>query len=1684
MSFSSKSGRQQAVVRQRRNTDEWEAGMRRAQADQARRERIIERSRQAWEEQVAQENLRQERLQRRNDAIRLKQAGGRRLPSRTPSPQRRYTGGTRVPPPLPKSRPIPPPPKHKPPPIPGQAGPVIEDEKKGEVRVVLEDDIPGHNFFSPEAIERNKAREGKFKRRREGKTIWTPTDKVLEQFADFINGQPELLPYDRDELNAYFDQLINPTKTIIGQFTFYFQGHDGVTPPPEVINVPFSNIDRLRDIRQMLTNFEDNDKGIAAGHGSDIGPVGGKPIHSVEFRGMMYDENIIGHGPSKIVGLWPFASTRPELDVDNYMTNTFQAPLAFEMWWTRYELEEKNRLGPFAFVEMTDVEQMKLYLAYLSKTNLANCYIHAMIQGIKEYYTRKMREQRQMFNAGALCRKDSKEPITKEELEEDERLAGVECDTTLASIDRLKLSYVNGANRSSHITLKALEILVAENLNFDIKISHLNTRYHVRDKQTVPSAAISPLEAMAKVDEITDEDLADADEAQQPDYIAIQPKKKENMYGQYVAVHLARSHRHMFLFQKTPFSKAYIDNYPQIERAFEAGLFQGIKGRSKLGDVIHDWKYNLTRWNKRGFEELLDEKAPELEEEVRIKKVKKLFECAIRKHICVKQTTRGGKPLCPINCSVARDNCHTCNLDCPLMPPGRTCPLRNNVARVNSLYLLAKLKQQGFMIPNTFLAKLEANPEHIAVKDLESERTSLDFMGIEQQAVDDKPTAIKKTKPWQLVVYADTETNVAIKGIKHMPLMMGLLVDDGEQIEPELICTSDYNARLQGQDEEENAEDLRLGEKWTKKLYHKMMKYIVDAADTHHKKMVATCPEYVKLLTKRNKGREKKGQKPLKSMVMVRLYFHFLKYDYHTICGEMTPNKIMQVKQTFYSVATMYKGLNITFVDSKKLIDIALADFGKSFGLAPDMCKKEAIWYEFYRHCYFGQRCSVPEYASHLKTKHDKAVFKENLKLKDAKGKSLFNVVGEDERATFNPWDYYKWYLKYDVMVLKAGMDEFNRKIKQVGNRLDMRIFGEAKYGEELNIHNFLTVSSLADYLMNIYGAYEGVYKVKGCLRHYISKAIWGGRNHVNPAYRGIVLEDIISKDAKSLYSSAQDRICKNPGYYDRKQESDTPLLGEEEKNDVTPENAEEEKKDDAPAYKGEYRVNVVGACVNRGKVPKRIEMTERAPGFSKGRAKPIENWEPWKYDNYVCRIRVLSVKKRQQMAMLCHRDREGIIRYSDTVFGEVCYCDRTQLEDWIRFQGITYEFIDGVYWDEGGNTRAGVICQELYTYRCEIKKNDEALSNVIKLILNSTYGKMIEKPHEEEVKPVLNTRGDQQPGENRDNFIKRYYNTLLKWQALNDKVTLFHVMKYDDTYNMAHLGVQVLSMSKRIMNEVFDLANSLGVKIYYTDTDSFFMHKYDEMRLEAAYMARFGRVLTGDQMGQFEADLEQKVVVNEGELNETKQKCKNVVGKFAIFNGKKTYCIRTEGVLVKDGVKDKEGVVISKEERTACVGDKLRAKGFTVASLEYKIKLEHERIFNDKYEVPDMTGLLETRKAEVEIAYQTLKEAHYGKAMAFYVRQNYERLQLEFAVPNTKAPFKTYANSHTVTLDSVMRSLGNPIHEPSEIEVLREEEEAVHDFTWPKEGDLYNPKENDWEEFCEDFSEACNDGFEEYDNE
>ena len=139
----------------------------------------------------------------------------------------------------------------------------------------------------------------------------------------------------------------------------------------------------------------------------------------------------------------------------------------------------------------------------------------------------------------------------------------------------------------------------------------------------------------------------------------------------------------------------------------------------------------------------------------------------------------------------------------------------------------------------------------------------------------------------------------------------------------------------------------------------------------------------------------------------------------------------------------------------------------------------------------------------------------------------------------------------------------------------------------------------------------------------------------------------------------------------------------------------------------------------------------------------------------------------------------------------------------------------------------------------------------VYKLIMNSAYGKTILKP--------INTEEAIVSDKDKDKFLRNNYNYIIEYEQMYDsKNWRFKLHKtINEHFNNCCVGVEVLSMSKRIMNEVMCSCEDNNLTAYYTDTDSIHILYDDVMVLKKKFSEKYGRELDGKQLGQFHIDFD-----------------------------------------------------------------------------------------------------------------------------------------------------------------------------------------------------------------------------------
>lgn len=524
------------------------------------------------------------------------------------------------------------------------------------------------------------------------------------------------------------------------------------------------------------------------------------------------------------------------------------------------------------------------------------------------------------------------------------------------------------------------------------------------------------------------------------------------------------------------------------------------------------------------------------------------------------------------------------------------------------------------------------------------------------------------------------------------------------------------------------------------------------------------------------------------------VYFHNLGYDIRQF-NEYIINKECCKNTKVMNAEIIYNDKTIYFKDTLSIVSMKLADFPKSFNL--DCGQKEMFPYKYYTFENFEKlnNMGIISEAGKQELKHNW-----NQKIFEEN----LNKLGIAADGKFNMVEYVKFYCRQDVRILKQGFQKF-RKMCWESLKID--------------VNKTLTAPSLANqyFTREIYEKIPDYYLYGGIVRAFIQKAVYGGRCMTRLNKRWSVNEDLADFDAVSLYPSAMKRLYCVKGKPE--------VLKSEELNT-------------------NYLLN--NTCAEDEQPTKQ---------------KPLST--------YVVEILITNINKHLAFPCIVYKDKSTNTNKNDdgeNAIGKTAVVDNITLEDWIKYNGLECEVLRGYKWTGEKSFLIRDIIQNLHLLRCEYKKTKNPLQLVIKLIMNSAYGKMIQKPittttvfkrhHTKIWNKKLNDYIDDYP---LDKYLIKNSAKVISYIQVNKNLSAIKVGQQIDTfYTNTLLGVQILSMSKRIMNEVMCTAEDIGIKIYYQDTDSMHIQKNKIDDLAAEYKQRYGRELIGKNLGQFHNDFDE----------------------------------------------------------------------------------------------------------------------------------------------------------------------------------------------------------------------------------
>ena len=437
-----------------------------------------------------------------------------------------------------------------------------------------------------------------------------------------------------------------------------------------------------------------------------------------------------------------------------------------------------------------------------------------------------------------------------------------------------------------------------------------------------------------------------------------------------------------------------------------------------------------------------------------------------------------------------------------------------------------------------------------------------------------------------------------------------------------------------------------------------------------------------------------------------------------------------------------------------------------------------------------------------------------------------------DNEGLFDMRQYCVMYCMQDVRILKEGFEWFRNSLLQTF---------------ELDAYDFVSISSIANKYMEhkCYWPNGNLYDLSNVPREFISRCIVGGRCMIaNNQKRRVEGRPVVDFDAVSLYPSAMARL---------------------------------------------YCLEGMPKVLSYKMLSVRFLMDHL---FEEGQTEPSS--ERW-ISGFFVEAKVLQVGVRRAFPLMVWTSDANDGEDHERATNDPCtmYMDHITMQDLIMYQKAKIQVIRGYYYCGARDYRIGSVIENLFQLRLRYKKEGNAIQEIIKLLLNSIYGKTILKAIDTTTKFVKK--------EELNSYVNRHYNMIKEAETLEgSQVTKMIEMKpISKHFTFVPLGVNILSMSKRIMNEVMCTAEDIGVDIMYQDTDSMHLYKDQLEALREEYRSRYGRELVGSAMGQFHSDF---MVIDRGGDMPVATKSVFVMKKGYIDRledsvGRKAYHCRMKGV-------------------------------------------------------------------------------------------------------------------------------------------------------------------------------------------
>jgi len=563
------------------------------------------------------------------------------------------------------------------------------------------------------------------------------------------------------------------------------------------------------------------------------------------------------------------------------------------------------------------------------------------------------------------------------------------------------------------------------------------------------------------------------------------------------------------------------------------------------------------------------------------------------------------------------------------------------------------------------------------------------------------------------------------------------------------------------------------------------------------------------------------------------VYAHNLAFDFRMLIDKETTKDGKKVAfydfETPIETGTKLKQVQCKISDGKffnyVLFKDSYAFLANKLSALPSMFNlncgdKEAYPYTLINETNFDQQVSLTECKNHLKKEQINDFIENAMKIG-----ALKNNMIDIKKYTIH-------YCAQDTKILAHAFIAFRKQIQEVC---------------KMDIISLISLPQLADLYLRSQGVYDDCYSFNGLAQDFIRRCCVGGRvmSANNQKYH-------IKVNEKEGYTVINDKRVEH--------------------------HKEKYTKEELQLIKDCINCEAIADFDAVSLYPSAMHAMK---GYLKGLPKVlsqanIDNFEEFKktVDGYFVEVEVLSHKVDREFPLQSIKTEAGIREFTNDIDGKHFYVDNIALEDFVEFQGVKYKVIRGYYFNNGFNNKIHETIEFMFNERLRLKAEGNALQNVYKLLMNSAYGKLLMKPISTS-KKFFDTSKKQ-----LDPYVSRNIKFIKSYKKITDSLYIFNEQKsIVNHFCCPHIGGQVLSMSKRLMNRVMCLAEDKEMKIYYQDTDSMHIPENCIEPLSKAFKEKYNTNLIGKAMGQFHSDFE----VNE-------KGAKNVRAVETIVLGKKCY--------------------------------------------------------------------------------------------------------------------------------------------------------------------------------------------------